>query len=81
VKDRANSTPSEESLVPHIDLPADLNFVDDAGLNLARVPDTGAPIAGAVVVAGTPTAWTWAVIEDVDDGWVHFRPTAAPALS
>jgi hypothetical protein len=69
---------SEESLVPRIELPADLNFVDDDGLNLARVPDTGAPNPGAVVVAGTPTAWSWGVVEDVDDSWVRFRPTAPP---
>lgn len=64
--------------MPHIDLPADLNFVDDDGLHLARLPDTGAPAAGAVLLAGTSAAWSWAVVEDVDDGWVRFRPTAAP---
>jgi hypothetical protein len=78
VKDRANSTPTEEPLMPHIDVPADLNFVDDDGLNLARVPETGVPAVGAVLVAGTPAAWSWAVIQDVDDGWVRFRPVAAP---
>jgi len=64
--------------LPHIDLPADLNFVDDDGLTLARVPDTGAPKAGAVLAAGTPTAWSWVVVEDVDDVGGRFRPTAAP---
>ncbi|SOC47846.1 hypothetical protein SAMN05660748_1074 [Blastococcus aggregatus] len=64
--------------MPHIDLPADLNLVDDDGLNLARVFLTDAPTAGAVVVAGTATAWSWVVVEDVGDGWVRFRPTAAP---
>jgi hypothetical protein len=65
--------------VPHIDLPADLNFVDDEGLNLARVPCSGAPTAGVVLIAGTPAAWSWARIEDVEDGWVRFRVVAAPA--
>lgn len=60
-----------------IDLPADLNFVDDDGLNLARVPDIGPPPPGTVVVAGTPSAWTWALIVDLDDGWVRFRPVTA----
>lgn len=61
----------------HIDLPADLNFVDDDGLNLAHVPAAGEPAAGAVLVAGTPTAWSWAVVADVADGWVRFRPVTA----
>jgi hypothetical protein len=55
--------------------------VDDDGLNLARVPENGAPAAGAVLVAGTPTAWSWAVVEDVADDWVRFRLTAAPEFS
>jgi hypothetical protein len=79
VNDRANWTPSrKESLMPHIDLPADLNFVDDDGLNLARTPSTGAPVAGAVLIAGTPAAWSWAAVEDVEQGWVRFRLVTAP---
>ena len=42
----------------YIDLPADLNFVDDDGMNLARAPKAGPPATGTVVVAGTPTAWS-----------------------
>ena len=64
--------------MPHIDLPADLNFVDDDGLNLARTPSTGAPVAGAVLIAGTPAAWSWAAVEDVEQGWVRFRLVTAP---
>jgi hypothetical protein len=76
---RANWTPStKEPLMPHIDLPADLNFVDDDGSNLARTPSTGAPAAGAVLIAGTPAARSWAAVEDVEHGWVRFRLVAAP---
>lgn len=67
----------------HIDLPADLNFVDDDGVNMARVPEPGAPRVGSVLVAGTPSAWSGARVESVDDGcarvesvddgWVRFR--------
>jgi len=59
--------------VIHIDLPADLNFVDDDGVNKARVPGPGTPRVGSVLVAGTPSAWSWARVESVDDGWVRFR--------
>ncbi len=61
----------------HIDLPADLSFEDDAGQLLAKVPPSGPPAAGAVLVAGTPTAWTWAIVTDIDDGWVRFRQVSA----
>jgi len=61
----------------NIDLPTDLNFVDDDGLNLARAPEEGPPTTSAVVVAGTPTAWSWAVVEDVAEGWVRFRSVTA----
>ncbi len=53
-----------------IDLPADLNFVDDDGLVLAPVPPGAGPRPGDVVVAGTPFAWTRTVVTSVDDGWV-----------
>ncbi len=62
--------------MPHIDLPADLNWVDDDGLNLARVPVDGVP-HDRFVVAGTQEAWTWALIEDVAEGWVRFRQVTA----
>jgi hypothetical protein len=60
-----------------IDLPTDLNFVDDDGMNLARAPEAGPPTTSAVVVAGTPTAWSWAVVEVVAEGWVRFRSVTA----
>lgn len=61
----------------YIDLPADLNMEDDEGRNVARL--SGAIIEseiapGRVLVAGTPHAWTWAVIETVEDGLVFFHP-------
>jgi hypothetical protein len=68
--------PAQDVHVPHIDLPADLNWVDDDGLNLARVPAAGVP-RDRVVVSGTEAAWTWALIEDTEDGWVRFRQVTA----
>ncbi|MBK5306431.1 MAG: hypothetical protein JJD92_07065 [Frankiaceae bacterium] len=62
----------------HIDLPADLSFEDDEGLLLAKIPATGAPAPGSVLVAGTPVAWTWARVKDIDDGWVRFSQISAP---
>ncbi len=56
----------------HIDLPADLNLEDDEGLLLARIPATGAPEPGSVLIAGTTQAWTWALVHDIDDGWVRY---------
>jgi hypothetical protein len=63
-----------------IDLPADLNLEDDAAYNIARLanavtPDTVAP--GTVLVAGAQRAWSWAVVEDVDSGFVYFRQISA----
>jgi hypothetical protein len=60
----------------YIDLPADLNLEDDQGRNIARLADAVALEAvtrGAVLVAGTPRAWSWAVVEAVDSGFVYFR--------
>ena len=65
----------------YIDLPADLNLEDDAARNIARLadavaPDTVAP--GTVLVAGAPCAWSWAVVEDVDGGFVLLPPDQRP---
>jgi hypothetical protein len=64
----------------YIDLPADLNLEDDECRNIARLaeavtPHTVAP--GAVLVAGAPRAWSWAVVEAVEDGFVYFRQVSA----
>jgi hypothetical protein len=64
----------------YIDLPADLNSEDDEGRNIARLTDAVTPetvTPGAVLVAGAPRAWSWAVVEAVEDGFVHFRQVSA----
>ena len=64
----------------YIDLPADLNLEDDEGRNIARLADAVTPEAvtpGAVLVAGAPRAWSWAVVGGVDNGFVYFRQVSA----
>ena len=64
----------------YIDLPADLNLEDDQGRNVARLADAVTPNAvtpGAVLVAGAARAWSWAVVESVDSGFVYFRQISA----
>lgn len=64
----------------YIDLPADLNVEDDEGRNVARLSDAvdaAALRVGAVVVAGSADAWSWVVVEAVEDGFVHFRQVSA----
>jgi len=64
----------------YIDLPADLNLEDDQGRNVARLaeavtPETVTP--GAVLIAGASRAWSWAVVNAVEDGFVYFRQVSA----
>jgi hypothetical protein len=64
----------------YIDLPADLNVEDDEGRNVARLADAVTPeavIPGAVLVAGAPRAWSWAVVESVDSEFVYFHQISA----
>ena len=64
----------------YIDLPADLNLEDDQGRNIARLADAVSPEAvtpGAVLVAGAPRAWSWAAVEEIEDGLAHFRQISA----
>jgi hypothetical protein len=64
----------------YIDLPADLNLEDDQGRNIARLADAVSPEAvtpGAVLVVGAPRAWSWAVVEEIEDGFAHFRQISA----
>jgi flavin reductase (DIM6/NTAB) family NADH-FMN oxidoreductase RutF len=64
----------------YIDLPADLNLEDDQGRNVARLAEAVTPetiTPGAVLVAGAPRAWSWAVVEAVEAGLVHFRQVSA----
>ena len=64
----------------YIDLAADLNLEDDQGRNIARLADAVTPetvMPGALLVAGAPRAWSWAVVEAVADGCVYFRQVSA----
>lgn len=64
----------------YIDLPADLNVEDDEGRNVARLDDAINPDAvtrGAVLAVGAPRAWSWAAIDAIEDGFVHFRQISA----
>ena len=64
----------------YIDRPADLNLEDDQGRNIARLAEAVAPEAvtpEAVLVAGAPRAWSWAVVDAVEDGFVYFRQVSA----
>lgn len=59
-----------------IDIDADLNWVDDADRNIAKLPSTGAGLqAGSIAVAGRPGLWSWVVIDEIDttEGWIYFR--------
>jgi hypothetical protein len=60
----------------YIDLPADLNLEDDQGRNVARLAEAVTPetvMPGTVLVVGAPRAWSWAIVEAVEDGFVYFR--------
>ena len=64
----------------YIDLPADLNFEDDRGRNIALLADAVTPetvTPGAVLIAGASRAWSWAVVDAVEDGFVYFRQVSA----
>jgi hypothetical protein len=64
----------------YLDLPGDLNLEADEGSNIARLADAVSPdavIPGAVLVAGTSRAWSWAVVDSVDGGFVYFRQISA----
>jgi hypothetical protein len=66
--------------VIYIDFPADLNLEDEVGRNIGRLTDAVTPDAvlpGAVLVAGAPRAWSWAVVEEVDGGFVYLRQIGA----
>lgn len=60
-----------------IDLPADLNMEDDEGRNVARLPKGRSFTAGDVAVAGFPGFWSWALIDEVANGFVFFRRVSA----
>lgn len=60
----------------HID--ADLHMEDDIGRNIGRLPQ-GQPwlVPGVVATAGRPGAWSWVVVDEVDDGFVYFHQVSA----
>lgn len=60
-----------------IDLPADLHMEDDEGRNVARLPEGKSVTVGAVVVAGFPGFWSWALIDEVAEDFVFFRRITA----
>ena len=63
-------------------IPADLKLeAVEPGAVWAPVPSTGEPPVGAVVLAGTATAWSWAQVEAVEDGWLLLRPAWDPRAS
>lgn len=64
----------------YIDLPADLNLEDDQGRNLARLADAVSPESvtpRALVVAGALRAWSWALVDAIEDGFVYFHQVSA----
>jgi len=70
--------------VIYIDVPADLNMEDDDGRNVARLGQAVNPdrvTVDAVLVAGAAHAWSWVVVEAVEDGFVYFRQISAREAS
>lgn len=64
----------------YIDLPADLNMEDDDGRNIARLADAVSSdrvTVGAVLVAGASHAWSWVVVDAIEDGFAYFRQVSA----
>jgi hypothetical protein len=62
-----------------IDLPADLNTLDETGLPwffLDKSPDPERVVPGAYIVVGAGDATAVALVVDVEDGIVHVLPLA-----
>lgn len=58
-----------------IDIDADLMLVDDDDRYIGRPPvDAGRLHVGGVALAGRPGGYTWALIEEITDDAVYFRP-------
>jgi hypothetical protein len=60
-----------------IDLPVDLNTIDDTGLPWAFLDDAPKPAIvtpGRYLLVGTGAARAVAQVVDIDDGIVHVRP-------
>lgn len=57
-----------------IDIDADLNMVDDHDRNVAPIPaDSRYVVIGGVAVAGRPGAWSWVLIDEIDETAVYFH--------
>lgn len=59
-----------------IDIPADLNWIDDEDRNIASLPSDHTHLTvGGVAVAGRGGLWSWVVIDEIDssDGWIYFH--------
>jgi hypothetical protein len=83
--DHARQITPQQQLEPwRPNLRADLNAEDDDGLNRTLLEDAQDPDRvrpGAVLTAGTPTAWAWVRIVAVnDDGQVQFQPMPTSEL-
>jgi hypothetical protein len=62
----------------YIDLDTDLNMEDDTGRNFTLVtPPATPPQIGTALVAGRPTFWSWAVIDEIDGDVVYFHQVSA----
>lgn len=67
-----------------IDLPVDLNTIDDSGLPWAFLdgaPDPTIVTPGRFIVVGTGAARAVAQVVDVEDGLVHVRPMRGSVAS
>ena len=72
------------SNTPLVDLPVDLNTIDESGLPWAfldAAPDASVVTAGRYVVVGSGAAHAVAQVVDVQDGIVHVRPLRGSVAS
>jgi len=67
-----------------LDLPVDLNTIDDSGLPWAFLdasPDPPTVTPGRFIVVGSGAARAVAQVVDIDDGVVHVRPLRGSVAS
>lgn len=67
-----------------VDLPVDLNTIDDSGLPWAFLDDAddqSAIVLGRFIVVGSGQALAVAQVVDIDDGVVHVRPLRGSVAS
>jgi hypothetical protein len=66
--------------VIQIDLHADLNVEDDDGRNIAMITDAVDPslvVAGGVLIAGTPSFWSWVRIDAIENELIYVHQISA----